>query len=528
MTTAEIPADLTTALADRYSLQRVLGRGGMATVYLADDRKHHRAVALKVLLPGLAAYLGAERFLKEIQIAARLTHPHILALHDAGEAAGFLYYVMPYIEGGSLRPQLEGPPRRALSQQQALAIAEPVADALTYAHRMGVLHRDIKPENILFQQGHPIVADFGIAKAVSTAGGANLTRTGFPVGTPGYMSPEQAAGLTELDERTDVYSLAVVIYEMLIGDVPGRWPTEDAVRAGRFLEASASHRTRLTNVGSRMEAALVRGLAIRHDQRTATTAALLDELTRGSSGPRRRFDTAEVQEIVKRATEMEANKTAAGAMTIGGVQALAEEVGVAPELVRAAAESIQAPPYLPPGSLAPNRTNNWVAGPTELFFERLIEGELPEHEYATVVEEIRRVMRNPGQVSQFGRSFSWAARGTGLRRDLEVAVSVRRGQTRITIQENMSQLIGAVFGGIGGGMGGGGIGPIIGVGVGALHLVGAAVLTVIPVWLGLTYLTARTVYHRSSTKRLRELEALANRLATVVGQLVETPHRLKP
>jgi len=525
----EIPADLTAALADRYSLRRVLGRGGMATVYLADDRKHHRAVALKVLLPGLAAYLGAERFLKEIQIAARLTHPHILALHDSGEAGGFLYYVMPYIEGGSLRQQLEGPPRRALSQQQALAIAEPVADALTYAHRMGVLHRDIKPENILFQQGHPIVADFGIAKAVSTAGGANLTRTGFPVGTPGYMSPEQAAGLTELDERTDVYSLAVVVYEMLIGDVPGRWPTEDAVRAGRFLEASASHRTRLTNVGSRMEAALVRGLAIRHDQRTATTAALLEELTRGSSGPRRRFDTEEVQEIVKRATEMEANKTAAGAMTIGGVQALAGEVGVAPELVRAAAESIQAPPYVAPGSLAPNRTNNWVAGPTELFFERVIEGELPEHEYSAIVEEIRSVMRNAGLVSQFGRSFSWvAARGPAIRRDLEIAVSMRRGQTRITVQENMGQLIGAVFGGIGGGMGGGGIGPIIGVGVGALHLVGAAVLTVIPVWLGVTYLTARTVYKRISTRRRRELENLANRLAALAEQLVETPHRLKP
>src|SRR5947209_15376690 len=265
----------------------------MATVYLADDKKHHRAVALKVLLPGLAAFLGVERFLKEIQIAAQLTHPHILALHDSGEAAGFLYYVMPYCEGASLRQQLEQ--RRLLSRQEALALADPVAGALSYAHRMGVLHRDIKPENILFSQGHPIVADFGIAKAVSTAGGANLTRTGFPVGTPGYMSPEQAAGLTELDERTDVYSLAVVIYEMLIGDVPGRWPTEDAVRAGRFLEASASHRPRLTSIGARIEAALVRGLAIRHDQRTPSAAALMEELTQGTSGARRRFDKDEVQ-----------------------------------------------------------------------------------------------------------------------------------------------------------------------------------------------------------------------------------------
>src|SRR5258706_210389 len=493
----------------------------MATVYLADDKKHHRAVALKVLLPGLAAFLGVERFLKEIQIAARLQHPHILTLHDSGEAGGFLDYVMPYIEGGSLRQQLEGPPRRSLSPQQALAIAEPVADALSYAHRMGVLHRDIKPENILFSQGHPIVADFGIAKAVSTAGGANLTRTGFPVGTPGYMSPEQAAGLTELDQRTDVYSLAVVVYEMLVGDVPGRWPTEDAVRAGRFLEASASHRPRLTGLGSRVEGALVRGLAIRQDQRTATTAALIDELTRGGSEPRRRYDQNEVQEIVKRATELEATKTASGAMTIGGVQALAGEVGVAPEVVRAAAESLEVPRYVTPQA---NRTNNWVAGPTEVFFERVVEGELPESEYATVVEEIRRVLRNAGQVSQFGRSFSWiAARGPAIRRDLEVAVSVRRGQTRITIQENMNQLIGAVYGGIGGGMGGGGMGPIIGVGVGALHLVGAAVLTVVPVWLGITYFTARTVYRRTSTKSLRECETVADPLETLGREVVESP-----
>jgi len=181
-TAVEVPAELQAALADRYTLRRVLGRGGMATVYLADDKKHHRAVALKVLLPGLAAFLGVERFLKEIQIAARLTHPHILALHDSGEAAGFLYYVMPYIDGASLRQQLEAAPRRALSQQDALAIAEPVANALSYAHRMGVLHRDIKPENILFSQGHPIVADFGIAKAVSTAGGATSRELASPWG----------------------------------------------------------------------------------------------------------------------------------------------------------------------------------------------------------------------------------------------------------------------------------------------------------------------------------------------------------
>ena len=204
----DIPADLAASLAQRYELKRVLGRGGMATVYLATDLKHRREVALKVLLPGLAAFLGTERFLKEIQIAAGLTHPHILALHDSGEAEGFLYYVMPYVDGGSLRQRMQE--TRALAPDQTMAIVAPVADALSYAHRLGILHRDVKPENILFSQGHPVVADFGIAKAISTAGGANLTRTGFPVGTPGYMSPEQAAGLTDLDARSDVYSLAVV------------------------------------------------------------------------------------------------------------------------------------------------------------------------------------------------------------------------------------------------------------------------------------------------------------------------------
>ena len=532
-TAVEVPAELEAALADRYTLRRVLGRGGMATVYLADDKKHRRAVALKVLLPGLAAFLGVERFLKEIQIAARLTHPHILALHDSGEAAGFLYYVMPYIDGASLRQQLEAAPRRALSQQDALAIAEPVANALSYAHRMGVLHRDIKPENILFSQGHPIVADFGIAKAVSTAGGANITRTGFPVGTPGYMSPEQAAGLTELDERTDVYSLAVVIYEMLVGEVPGRWPTEDAVRAGRFLEATAAHRTRLTGVGARIEAALVRGLAIRHDQRTATPDLLIAELTRGTSGSRRRYDKDEVEEIVKRATELEAtNKTAGGAMTIGGVEALAGEVGVAPDLVRAAADSLGARAPVPSaGATPPNQPNRWISGPTRLLFERVVDGELPDTEYETVVDEIRQLLQDAGQVSQFGRSFTWSAvragSNSGVRRNLEITVSIRGGRTRITVQENLANLIGGVFGGIGGGMGGGGMGPVLGILGGVLHM-GPAVIAIVPIWLSITYATARYVYRRTTRKKAAELEDLTNRLATLVHKLVEVPYRLRP
>ena len=512
----EIPADLQAALGERYQLRRVLGRGGMATVYLAYDAKHRRDVALKVLLPGLAAFLGVERFLKEIQIAAGLTHPHILALHDSGEAGGFLYYVMPHLDGGSLRSRLQD--GRRVRPDDALAIAAPVADALAYAHRMGVFHRDIKPENILFSQGHPIVADFGIAKAISTAGGANLTRTGFPLGTPGYMSPEQAAGLTDLDARTDVYSLAVVIYEMLVGEIPGRWPTEEAVRTGRFLEASAPHRSRLTDLGSRLEGALVRGLAIRHDQRTPTPAVLIDELN-GAAPPRRRYSGGEVEEIVKRASEIEATApTSGGAMTIGGVEALAAEVGIARDVVRAAAQAL---------SREPPRRNPWIDGPTSLSFERVVEGELPDTEWQVLVDEIRRVLRKAGQVSQFGRSFSWvASRGTATRRDLEIAVSVRGGSTRITIHENMGQLIGAVYGGIGGGMGGGGLGPMLGILGGALHVAGPLLVALVPVWLGTTYATARAVYRYNTNRRAKELETLADRLVELVRELVPDRPRL--
>ena len=522
--TTDIPADLQSALSHRYELRRVLGHGGMATVYLAADGKHHREVALKVLLPGLAAFLGTERFLKEIQIAARLTHPHILALYDSGEAGGFLYYVMPYIEGGSLRQRLDG--SQGLNVESALGIAAPVADALSYAHRMGVLHRDIKPENILFSQGHPIVADFGIAKAISTAaGGGKLTRTGFPLGTPGYMSPEQAAGLTDLDERTDVYSLAVVIYEMIVGEAPGRWPTEDAVRSGRFLEATPPHRRRLTEAGSQIEGPLVRALAIRHDQRTATPANLIEELAGRGSGGRRRYSEGEVQEIVKRASELEATTpTASGAMTIGGVEELAAEVGIAPSAVRAAADAMRPVVGAAPATVQPPiRTNRWIGGPTMISIERVVDGEVPESEYSVMVDETRSMLKNVGQVSQLGRSFSWTASPGASQRKLEIVVSVRGGRTRITIQESLAPLIGGIFGGIGGGMGGGGIGPIIGIFVGALHIPGAAIGAIIPLWLATTYMTARTVYHQVSRRRLRLLEGVADRLAALASELAQAP-----
>ena len=337
----ELPTELVAALAGRYDLRRTVGQGGMATVYHAFDARHQRDVALKVLLPGLAAHVGPERFLKEIRIAARLTHPHILPLYDSGEAAGFLYYVMPFLPEPSLRQRLAS--SGGLEPHEALTIATRVADALTYAHRMGILHRDIKPENVLFAEGHPIVADFGIAKAISSASGPNLTQTGFPLGTPGYMSPEQAAGLTDLDQRTDVFGLAALTYEMLVGEVlpPGRWPGEDAVRGGRFRDLPAHHRATLSALGSDLEAALVRGLALSHEQRTASPQGLIADLSKTGSAPKKRYDANEVQDIVRRASELEASRpTTGGSITIGGVEALGAEVDLAPALIREAARSL--------------------------------------------------------------------------------------------------------------------------------------------------------------------------------------------
>ena len=218
---------LRAALAGRYEIERELGQGGMATVYLARDLRHHRQVAIKVVKPDLAASLGAERFLREIDTAASLTHPNILPLHDSGEAGGFLYYVMPYVEGESLRTKLQR--EKQLPLDEALRIAREVADALDCAHVHGVVHRDVKPANILLESGHAVVVDFGIARAISAAGGEALTETGTTVGTPAYMSPEQAAGSANVDGRSDLYSLGCVLYEMLAGQPPFSGPTAESV-----------------------------------------------------------------------------------------------------------------------------------------------------------------------------------------------------------------------------------------------------------------------------------------------------------
>jgi eukaryotic-like serine/threonine-protein kinase len=209
---------LAAALADRYTIERELGAGGMATVYLAQDLKHDRQVAIKVLKPELAAVLGADRFVVEIKTTAALQHPHILPLFDSGSADGFLFYVMPFIQGETLRSKLDRETQFGIDE--AVRIARDVADALDYAHRHGVVHRDIKPENILLHDGRPMVADFGIALALSAAAGGRMTETGMSLGTPHYMSPEQATADKEISGRSDVYSLGSVLYEMLAGNPP--------------------------------------------------------------------------------------------------------------------------------------------------------------------------------------------------------------------------------------------------------------------------------------------------------------------
>src|SRR5436190_19356257 len=215
---SESPERLSVALSGRYRIEREQGAGGMATVYLAHDLRHDRDVAIKVLHPDLGAALGGERFLSEIRTTARLQHPHILPLLDSGDADGLLYYVMPLVTGETLRHRLER--ENQLPIDDAITIAREVADALGYAHGLGVIHRDVKPENILLQDGHALVADFGIALAVQHAGGARMTQTGLSLGTPQYMSPEQAMGERTVDGRSDIYALGTVTYEMLAGEPP--------------------------------------------------------------------------------------------------------------------------------------------------------------------------------------------------------------------------------------------------------------------------------------------------------------------
>ncbi len=275
-------AELNAALAGHYIVDRELGRGGMALVYLARDARHERFVALKTLRPEIALALGRERFLREIKLAARLQHPNILPVYDSGDAAGTLYYVMPFVEGESLRDRLEREPQ--LPVDDALQIAKEVAEALSYAHSHDVVHRDIKPENIMLSGGHAIVTDFGIARAVSAAGGDKLTQTGLAIGTPAYMPPEQSAGTGQVDRRSDIYSLACVLYETLAGQPPFTGPTAQAIMARHSLDAVPRLKIVRDAIPDELETVIERALEKVPADRYQTSGEFAKALTAASTG----------------------------------------------------------------------------------------------------------------------------------------------------------------------------------------------------------------------------------------------------
>jgi serine/threonine-protein kinase len=270
-----------TALADRYAIERLLGQGGMALVYLARDLKHDRTVAVKVLRPELAAAVGGERFLREIHLATQLQHPNILAIYDSGEADGVLYFVMPFVSGESLRDRLDR--EQQLPLPDAVRITVEVADALHYAHSRGIVHRDIKPENILLEQGHAIVADFGIARAASQAGSEKLTETGMSIGTPSYMSPEQAAGT--VDARSDLYSLACMLYELLSGQPPFQGTTTMAILAKHAMEPPPSIQVVRQSVPDEIDAAILQALEKTPADRFRDVAEFADALKHADLSP---------------------------------------------------------------------------------------------------------------------------------------------------------------------------------------------------------------------------------------------------
>jgi hypothetical protein len=521
---------VTAALADRYAVHRRLGMGGMATVYLARDLRHDRDVAVKVLRPDLSATLGAERFLREIRITARLNHPHILPLLDSGDADGLLYYVMPYVAGGSLRHVVEHGP--ALPLDEVVRLAGQAASALDHAHHHGIVHRDVKPENILLLEGQAMVADFGIARAVTSASpGEALTRSGFPLGTPGYMSPEQATGTQRLDARTDVFGLACVVYELVVGETPEMWATEQAVRLGRFVDASPAHAARLDRLPGRFQQALARALAVRSADRFATPPQFVAALRAGAAHtPALRDDDAHA--VLRRAAELQlAHPTEDPALTVGAVEQIAAEVGIPPEHVRAAlrerrAGAAAAPP--PPRTGVhrlfdrPERPGADVGFVFDLQrktarVERTAEREAMPAEFPALVADIHEVLGMAGHASILGTSLTWSPAGQGPEgRNVLVTVNVREGRSVVRVEERMALTgfwqaapgiagaAGAMFGMlIGMGLGGGG-GP---------HMMIPALLCA----AGSAYLTVRGIFATKANIAQPQLVALADRLAGLIA-----------
>ena len=309
-------ATLAAALADRYEIMREIGAGGMATVYLARDIKHDRQVALKVLRPELGAVLGVERFLAEIKVTANLQHPNLLPLFDSGEASGLLFYVMPYVEGESLRARLDR--ETQLPVDDAVQIATAIANALDYAHAHGVIHRDLKPENVLMQTGQPVIADFGIALAVSKAGGARVTQTGLSLGTPQYMSPEQATGDRTVDGRTDIYSLGALTYEMLTGEPPHTGKSAQSIIAKLMTEEVRPLTVLRRNVPPHVDTAVRRALEKLPADRFATARDYRDALNARGAAPASSYSGADAQGSDRNRGSTASRVLASPAMTAAG------------------------------------------------------------------------------------------------------------------------------------------------------------------------------------------------------------------
>ncbi|MEJ2187043.1 MAG: serine/threonine-protein kinase [Gemmatimonadota bacterium] len=518
-------------LAEGYLIERELGSGGMATVFLARDRKHDRDVAVKVLRSDLAAAVGPERFLREIRITARLNHPHILPLLDSGEAGELLFYVMPYVEGGSMRRLLPG--GTTLDLDDVLRITRQVASALDYAHRHGVEHRDVKPENILFSERLAVVADFGLAKAISLAGPRTMTRSGVPLGTPGYMSPEQAMGAPDVDQCTDVYSLACVVYEALVGETPAFWPTNDDLRLGRLQDAPPAHRQRLDQLPGRVEQVLVKALALRPADRIANPGELATALAAATERTAR-LDDDEVRAVIRRASELQAAQpTEHGALSVGTVEQIAAEVGIPPDRVREAmlelgtttSRPLPSPMARPPATPAPHPAEELAPQPVHevfdhrrqmLHYDRTADREVAPSEFPGLVDEIQTTLRLHGHTTTVGNTLTWTPVGQGARRNLMVTVTPADGRTLVHVEERFElegwKLFTPGWGAAGGLLFGAGLSQAIAApepAIGIVALVGGA--------LG-AYVSVKWSIFGAAKQQMPELQWLAERLAELANR----------